>query len=36
MTKDGSMTPDTQGDHNGDERLRAELLTGPPPANQTL
>ena len=27
MTKDPSMTSDTQGDHNGYERLRAELLT---------
>jgi hypothetical protein len=27
MTKDRTMTSDTQGDHNGYQRLRAELLT---------
>ena len=27
MTKDGSLTRETQGDNNGYERLRAELLT---------
>src|SRR3954471_3688087 len=26
MTKDRTMTPDTHGDQNTDERLRAELL----------